>query len=165
MTHPTQAQLPLLPPGRAVRLSPAYLYLTDWPHNRAEWPTKHVLVCEDNLQAQSAFAQLFARLFGPDHSVQVTFAPGAAQGIVILDQFGGGLEPRVDLLIVDHDMPWGNGAAMVEYAKGFPRLTILGASGILQNNEALVAAGAHEAHRKDDYFNGTLDARLRELLA
>jgi CheY-like chemotaxis protein len=143
-----------------VQLPSSFVALDPWPHNRAQWPKHHVIVCEDNLEAQSDFASLFARLFGPDGSVQVSFAPGAAQAICLLMQL------PVSLVIVDQDMPWGNGVSVVEMMKKFqPSVPVMTASGISANNVTLQTAGATHVLNKWEFFDGTRDALLRTLLA
>lgn len=129
--------------------------------NRETFPTKHVLVCEDNLAAQSDLANRLITLFGSCGLVQASFAPGAAQAAGILSHVGA------ELIILDHDMPFGNGIEFIEWMKAaghHPTIPIVTFSGIDANNDALMAAGAHYKFKKNEVINGQADEIIRRVL-
>ncbi len=129
--------------------------------NRKAFPIKHVVVCEDDLDMQAAIAAKFCRLFEPQGQVQVSFVPGAVQAAGLIEKAGA------ELIILDHDMPFGNGLDLMAwlrhtgYIKTIPVITF---SGIKSNNDALMAAGAHHAFQKSEVICGDADALIKQIL-
>lgn len=132
----------------------------DFRHvNRLKMPTKHVLVCEDDLSSQARIAQHLAQLFEPQGEVVVSYVSGAlaACGILALD--------TVDLIILDHDMPRGNGPDLLVWlASQGRKVPVMTFSGIVGNNAALQALGAEHLFGKEDVISGRADANIRSIL-
>ena len=129
--------------------------------NRLEFPTKHVLVCEDDLDWQSLIAKRFAEMFGGQHSVQLSQVPGGPMATGILGS------SKVDLIILDHDMPHGNAEDFLGWlasvANPPPVLTNSG----LDHNNARICEMWPSAHlgSKTRFAQGELDETIRRLLA
>lgn len=135
--------------------------------NRAVMPRIHVVVCEDIIEMQAGFARRLAEVFGGEGEVQVSLVCGGAMAAAIIN---AGLP--VDALILDHDMPWGDGGELLKWLAArahdmgplsVPRL-IVGASGIPINNQRMLNLGAHAAFTKDQIFAGAADEMLLALL-
>lgn len=127
--------------------------------NRLAFPTKHVIVCEDDIEMQSKIATKFAKMFGSQGSVQVSLAPGGAQAAGILSHVGA------ELIILDHDMPFGNGIDFLTWLKASGHTTpVITFSGIDSNNEALMAAGATHLFTKNQVLDGLADDTIRRYL-
>lgn len=105
--------------------------------NRLHMPTKHVLVCEDTLDAQLAIAEKFSRLFPYQGFVQVSYVCGGNQARAIVEQ------TDVDLILLDCDMPDGNGVDFIEWLRAHGYATpVITFSGIMSNNCHLQSLGA-----------------------
>lgn len=129
-------------------------------HNRAVFPTKHVLVCEDDLDNQKRIAKHLADLFRPyGGQVQVSFVPGGLQAAAVMSEVG------VDLVILDHDMPFGSGSELLNWMKSQghqpPVITF---SGIPYNNSFMVGRGAQHNFDKEQVIEGRANSLIRELL-
>lgn len=133
--------------------------------NRWLFPTKHVLVCEDDIAQQARIAAKLSNLFSPQGKVQVSFVPGAmaAAGVILARP---GLVP--DLILLDHDMPYGTGPELVRWLRGlvepYSKIPIITFSGIPENNDRLMAAGADHKFRKDDVIDGAADEIIWKIL-
>lgn len=127
--------------------------------NRQKFPSKHVLVCEDDTSCQSRMAKHFSETFEPQGTVQFSFVPGgrAAAGVI--------LWTPIDLVILDHDMPNGNGADLIHWMKahkyGMPVITF---SGIPQNNATMMNLGASHRFHKEEVIAGKADPLIRQIL-
>lgn len=127
--------------------------------NRRLFPTKHVIVCEDDVDMQSKIIALFARMFDSQGLVQISLVPGAAQAAGILSRVGA------ELIILDHDMPFGNGIDLLTWLKSNGHVTpVITFSGIDANNDALMNAGATHKFSKNDVLNGLADQVIRKYL-
>ena len=113
-----------------------------WPHNRLTFPTKWVLVCEDAIDCQKAFLDFFMERYGHQGDVLVAVAPCAIMAIGLY-QFARTMVGEPMAVVIDHDMPWGTGPEAISYLRqlGYAG-KIIAASGIPQNNDRLVQAGA-----------------------
>lgn len=132
--------------------------------NRLTFPTKHVLIVEDDIEQQRNLLGVFQRLFGAQGHVQVGVAPGGYMAQA--NYFLGDLVP--DLILLDHDLPIGNGPEFLEsyFRKdmNIRRCPILTASGIPSNNDRLMEAGANYKFTKAEIIEGKADDLLLELL-
>lgn len=130
-------------------------------------PDRHVVICEDDIHQQVRVAALFEALFGPQHRVQITLCPGAMMAFAVITSV------QTDLVLLDHDMPYGSGIDLLvnlkkvqDQHKDDPDTlarfspVILTFSGIPQNNDRLMEAGAHHKYQKDDLINGAANALL-----
>jgi len=120
---------------------------------------KHVVVCEDDTSAQAAIAKHFAEVFDPQGIVEFSFVPGGMHAAGI---FGW---RTVDLVILDHDMPHGNGADLLEWMRANGHQTpVVTFSGIPANNQRLMELGATHNFVKNDVIGGKADALIKQLL-
>jgi CheY-like chemotaxis protein len=127
--------------------------------NRHKMPTRHILVCEDDLSLQAQIAQHFAQLFEPQGTVVVSYVSGALAACSVLSQ------DTVDLILLDHDMPRGNGPDLMEWLQRMGRdVPVMTFSGIPDNNEALRAMGAAHVFQKDEVIRGDADPNIRSIL-
>jgi CheY-like chemotaxis protein len=127
--------------------------------NRLVFPTRHVLVCEDDTEVQAAIAARLARLFGGQGHVQVSLVPGAAQAAGLIAAVG------VEVILLDHDMPFGNGPDLLSWLKATERnVPVITFSGISANNDNLMALGAHHRFEKQAVLDGAADDLLRAIL-
>lgn len=77
--------------------------------HRESRPIKHVLICEDNLALQSRTAAYLSTLFQADGLVQFSFVPGSLAASSVIHFC------KVDLVILDDDMPDGNGQELLDW--------------------------------------------------
>lgn len=137
-----------------------------WDWNRAVFPTKHLMVCEDNIGQQARASARLRDMFGPDQLLQVSLVPGARQAAAVM------LATNVDLILLDHDMPDGNGQSLLNWmvTTGLgQRVAVVTFSGIPENNRRMSAASS--AHFKDfhvfskeDVLTGSADGVIRSIL-
>lgn len=134
-------------------------------HNRQTLPLRHVIVCEDNLANQAAIAGRFAKLFEAEGPVQVSYVPGALMCATLMNHV------EVDLVILDHDMPHGNGSDLIEWWKthfvpaGRSVPPLITFSGIPANNEHMkrLHPDAH-LYVKGDVISGMADDLIKYIL-
>jgi CheY-like chemotaxis protein len=127
--------------------------------NRLKYPQKHVLICEDDLHCQKGVIEHFASIFGPQTEVQFSVVPGALAAAAIISSV------KIDVIILDHDMPQGNGIDLLNWLKSknlsIPVITF---SGIQQNNANMIVAGATHLFSKPEVMAGKADYLIRQLL-
>jgi DNA-binding response OmpR family regulator len=129
-------------------------------HNRLKFPTRHVLVCEDVLANQAGIARHLCDVFEHEGEVVVSFVPGAAQAAAVMQA-----PPGVHLVILDRDMPHGNGDDLLEwFAASRVQVPVLTFSGIPGNNDALIGLGAHHRFEKQAVIDGAADALIKQIL-
>jgi CheY-like chemotaxis protein len=133
-------------------------------HNRKTFPTKHVLVCEDDLDNQIMFAKKLRELFDPQGHVQFDFVCSAVAASLIMQQM------KVDLIILDHDMPYGFGSELLHWMKRNNKyVPIITASGIPENNDYMEKIASklklpcHKLQKKD-VFEGKADGLIQEAI-
>ena len=131
--------------------------------NRLTLPTKHVLICEDDLHQAAALLMHLAKLFGHQGHVEVAVFPHAR---ACYSYIVGTNHSFPDLLFLDHDMPEGNGPELLTALPGFKTLgvPVITFSGISYNNDALMAAGATHKFTKAEVLEGKADDLLKEIL-
>lgn len=102
-------------------------------HNRLKFPTKHILVVEDDIDNQVNFAKWARRHFEPQGLVQFDFVcSGVVAGMIITNM-------HPNLVILDHDLPIGNGSDLIEWlAETGQKIPIITASGIPENNQHML---------------------------
>lgn len=126
---------------------------------RSIFPLKHVLVCEDDIRSAGRLALHLADLFGGQGHVQVSIVSGAVQAAGLMSRVG------VDLLILDHDMPFGNGPDLMEWLKETGhKPPIITFSGVEKNNDYLMSLGALYQFSKDEVIEGKADDVLKQIL-
>jgi len=127
--------------------------------NRLKMPTKHVVVCEDDLGNQARIAAHFEKVFEPQGIVEFSFVPGGMHAAAL---FGW---RTVDLVLLDHDMPYGNGADLMKWMRSNGHKTpVLTFSGISENNNILIQLGANHYFGKGEIIDGKADALIKQLL-
>ncbi len=137
--------------------------------NRINFPRKRILVVEDDLTQQVRLGNYLASLFGGQSEVIVTFCPTAIDAYAYIEGMTGrggpGSHPR--LIILDHDLQWGNGCELLDAIRELdPNWTpkVITASGIPQNNERLMGHGAHAEFTKDEIVNGKATELILEIM-
>jgi DNA-binding response OmpR family regulator len=122
-------------------------------------PTKHVVICEDDLRNQVQIATHFGKMFEPQGVVEFSFVPGGMHAAAL---FGW---RTVDLVLLDHDMPYGNGADLLKWMRSNGHKTpVLTFSGITENNNILMQLGANHYFGKGEIIEGKADALIRQIL-
>src|SRR5579872_1967240 len=120
--------------------------------NRIRMPMKHVLVCEDVLRNQAGIAAHFEQLFDHEGAVQASYVCGAEAAAAVLSSM------EVDLILLDHDMPCGDGPELLRWMKSrgcsIPVITF---SGLPANNDHLVRCGAEHRFEKGEVIRGDAD--------
>src|SRR4051812_47071445 len=105
--------------------------------NRKTYPQKHILICEDSLTQQRRILQHFEEIFDPEGIVQFSAVCGAIAAANIMSS---GLV--VDLLILDHDLPQGNGTDLLVWMKNKScTVPVITFSGIPDNNQHMMNLG------------------------
>lgn len=134
--------------------------------NRLEFPTKHVIVLEDDLTHQKEFAELMSKQFPAQGKVGVVFSPSAIVAALMIEKFD-----NVRLLILDHDMPYGNGSDLIHWMGKHQKeksenITIVTASDIPENNDRMeIDANSYgiRVHRfeKSDVIAGKANKQIK----
>jgi CheY-like chemotaxis protein len=129
--------------------------------NRATYPTKHVLICEDDLNNQRNIMAKLAAMYPGDGHVQATLCCGALAAATLLSV----PQIKFDLIILDHDLPEGNGSDLLGWLKEENRdIPVITFSGIPANNEHMRTLGAHHIFSKPEVLAGAADDILRSIL-
>lgn len=97
--------------------------------NRLLFPMKRILICEDDLENQMKISNTMLSILPPQGKTTVSFVTGGIEAAAIISHL------KVDLILLDHDMPYGNGSDLIEWlAKDHRDIPILTFSGIPENN-------------------------------
>lgn len=127
--------------------------------NRTTFPNKHILICEDDIDCQIRLLASMRRLFEPQGEVIISVVSGSLAAAGIINQ------TFVNLIILDHDTPYGNGSDLLEWMKNFNiKIPVITASGIDDNNVAMIKAGASHKFSKDEVINGFADHIIKHIL-
>jgi protein-tyrosine phosphatase/CheY-like chemotaxis protein len=127
--------------------------------NRLVYPQKHILVCEDDLTLQHSILDHFLTTFKPQGIVQFSVVPGALAAAAVISSC------KIDVILLDHDMPEGNGADLIAWMKENKKdVPIITFSGIQQNNINMMAMGANYLFNKGDVIVGKADNLIKKLL-
>ena len=113
-----------------------------WRVNRLVFPTRWVLICEDDLDQQIVLLGFFRRRYGTQGEVLPIVVGSGVPGLGVYRAMKGIIEPMAVLL--DHDMPFGNGAELTVAlrANGY-KGPIIAMSGVAPNNGKMVSLGAN----------------------
>lgn len=148
---------------------------SQWRRNRLTHPDKHVVVCEDDIMQQARIANHLADLFGGQGRVQVSFVPGGLLAWWIIQNCTG-QAGSVDLVILDHDMPLGNGSELIAALDEYDlRPQVLTFSGIAENNQRMWAIGEDATKQKgganrvwladkESVIGGAWDSNIKQIL-
>lgn len=125
-------------------------------HNRKEYPQKHILICEDDLTQQKRILEHLLTIFEPQGKVQFSVVPSALMAASIISSI------KVDLIILDHDLPQGNGSDLITWMKKTNNdIPIITFSGIPQNNQHMGNLGAtYPFWQKEEVISGKADDLL-----
>jgi CheY-like chemotaxis protein len=101
-------------------------------HNRKHMPNKYLLICEDDLTHQKEFLELSHQFIEPQGFVDVILTPSAVLAASSIQLF----KDETKLIILDHDMPIGNGSDFIMWLnhEKIRNIPIITASGHLPNN-------------------------------
>lgn len=120
--------------------------------NRLTFPDRWFLVLEDDLSWQALFASKLGAILGPQGRYVGILAPSAVFGIASWHALRERNFAEPSFILVDHDMPLGNGMEFMEWLAELPyEGKICAVSGVDQNNANLQAAGAHQSAKKGDW--------------
>lgn len=124
--------------------------LPDVHMNRKVFPTRWILVVEDNIEMQSMLLSLLRKRYGSEGAIMATAVSSARHAVALLQDKG--LVDRLLCILADHDTQWGTGSQLLEYLK-MHKITspICSISGIHANNVNMVNAGANEGTNKLDF--------------
>lgn len=127
--------------------------------NRSTFPNKHILICEDDIHNQMVLLTHFRKVFSPQGEVQVSVVPGGMMAAALMQSF------KIDLIILDHDMPFGNGVEFLTWMKeNNLSIPVITASGIDSNNDRLMDNGATYKFSKDQVSSGKADETICGIL-
>ena len=128
-------------------------------HNRLVYPQKHIMVVEDIIGNQKRIMDHFHQIFDSDGIVQVSIVPGAIHAASMIQS------SKIDLIILDHDLPNGNGSDLLNWMKKHNHnIPIITFSGIPYNNQHMVNLGATHLFGKEDVINGKSDEIIKFVL-
>jgi CheY-like chemotaxis protein len=128
-------------------------------HNRVTYPQKHILICEDDLMQQKRIVEHLSTILDPQGKVQISIVPGALMAAAIINSI------TVDLIILDHDLPQGNGTDFLNWMKKYNvSIPVITFSGIPQNNDNMIALGATHLFQKEEVINGKADQLIKRIL-
>lgn len=129
-------------------------------HNRLVYPQKHLMIVEDIISNQKRALDHFHDIFDSDGLVQISLVPGALAAACIIKNC------KIDLIILDHDLPEGNGSDLLIWMKknniNIPVITF---SGIPYNNAHMGNLGAtYYFFGKEDVISGKTDDLIKGIL-
>lgn len=128
-------------------------------HNRAKYPQKHVLICEDDLTQQKRILEHLAEVFEPQGIVQFSVVPSSLMAAAIVKSIS------VDLIILDHDLPQGNGSDLLKWLKQEKyQIPVITFSGISTNNINMMNLGADHLYSKEEVICGKADRLIKKIL-
>lgn len=126
----------------------------DHHRNRLTFPTKWIMVVEDNIGMQAMLLRLIEKRYGAEEKVMATAVSSARHAKVLLEDET--LRERLLCILLDHDTQWGTGPDLLRYmAEKEIHIPVCGISGIPSNNQRLEALGAVDSYVKLD-FKGIL---------
>jgi len=124
--------------------------LEDKHCNRTIFPTRWILIVEDNIEMQAMLLSLVRKRYDSEGTTAASAVATARHAIALLAD--PVLLGRLHCILCDFDTQWGNGEDLMKYIKEHTITTpICGISGIPFNNERFKALGAHEATNKLDF--------------
>ena len=127
---------------------------------RPTYPQKHILIVEDTITHQIDILKHLGTIFEHQGIVQLSVVPGALAAASII---GSGL--KIDVIILDHDLPEGNGSDLMLWMKErgltIPVITF---SGIPQNNNYMMSLGATHNFGKGEVICGMADGVIKAIL-
>lgn len=127
--------------------------------NRLKFPVKHVMIIEDDILNQYHILKHLMSIFEHQGDVQISIVPGSIMGAYIITNC------KVDLIILDHDTPYGNGVDLLNFLRDTNlKIPVITFSGIEGNNDNLMTHGANYKFYKHEVINGLADDIIRKIL-
>ena len=128
-------------------------------HNRLVNPTKHILIIEDIIDNQKQILKHFHSIFESDGIVQISIVPGALAASAIIEKC------KIDVIILDHDLPEGNGSDLLNWMKEKNvKIPVITFSGIPYNNQHMINLGANYKFEKHEVISGLADNIIKQIL-
>lgn len=125
---------------------------------RQTYPQKHILICEDDLTCQKRILEHLLSIFDPQGIVQFSIVCGAIHAASIISN------TKIDLIILDHDMPQGNGTDLLNWLKDKHNIPVITFSGIPYNNVNMMTLGAHHLYQKEEVIGGKADDIIKSYI-
>ena len=133
---------------------------------RIKFPTKHIVICEDDILCQFQILSHFNDIFERQGNIRISVLSGTLELADILtakSHFKHGW--MIDLIILDHDLPYGNGTDLLKWmSKSKIAIPIITFSGQPLNNEHMGRLGAKYLYTKDQVINGEADKVIKDIL-
>jgi protein-tyrosine phosphatase/CheY-like chemotaxis protein len=129
--------------------------------NRTTYPQKHILVCEDVMTNQSRILDHLSKILDPEGIVQISVVSGGVAAAAVISSL------KIDLILLDHDMPQGNGTDLINWMKkNNHKIPIIAFSGIPYNNQHMGNLGVpYPWWTKQEIIDGVADDLIRGLTA
>ena len=127
--------------------------------NRIKFPIKHILICEDDIEMQYEIFKHFKNIFESQGDVIISCVAGSIEAFALIQT------KCFDLIILDHDMPYGNGSDFLLALKQINfNIPIFTFSGCLANNNHMIKLGATYKFLKQDIIDGKADNLIKSIL-
>lgn len=125
--------------------------------NRKEFPTRYALIVEDDSEWQAKILNFCTTMLGNQSNILFVCCPSA---VFAKSAFEAMYPMMPTFMLLDHDMPWGDGVQLMKWmfkhvgqdVVGAVRLPVCAISGIPQNNKNLTNYGAQHIAKKGDWF-------------
>jgi CheY-like chemotaxis protein len=128
-------------------------------HNRMVYPQKHLMVVEDIIHNQKRVLDHFHSIFDSDGIVQLSLVPGSLAAAAMIKTL------KIDLIILDHDLPEGNGTDLLNWMKtNNVNIPVITFSGIPYNNQHMGNLGAAHVFQKEEVISGKTDDLIKSIL-
>ncbi len=134
--------------------------------NRLQFPDKAILVCEDDIHNQKRILNRLHQLFHAQGLVEIYAVPSGIAAAVILQAL-----KHIKLILLDHDMPYGNGTDLINWMSEFHyKNHVITFSGIPENNvnmSRLLSMNSINYHQfnKEEVIAGEADEIIKSLCA
>ena len=132
---------------------------------RIDFPDKHIVICEDDILCQKQIIDHFNDIFERQGKVRITLLSGTIELAHILSQYCY-YTWEINLIILDHDLPYGNGIDFLKWIKKQPNIEIpiMTFSGQPINNRNMMKLGANYEFTKDEVIQGRADEIIKNIL-
>jgi DNA-binding response OmpR family regulator len=134
---------------------------------RIDFPDKHIVVCEDDILCQSQIMNHFNDIFERQGKIRITLFSGTIElaHILAVRQHTACQKYCIDLILLDHDLPYGNGTDLLKWMnKENIKVPIITFSGQPINNRTMMNLGADYEFTKDEVIDGKADGIIKNIL-
>lgn len=138
---------------------------------RIDFPNKHIVICEDDILCQHQIMSHFNDIFERQGKIRISMLSGTLElanilvSITNLPFYKKVTNYMIDLIILDHDLPYGNGTdLLIWFKKNNIKIPIITFSGQPLNNKHMMKLGADYEFTKDEVIRGDADNIIREIL-